>query len=245
MRIKRLLIVAVVFLFAQTAYGQFGQGQSGRLNDLARQLANEASSLAESNYLDYTRGFRNSRGDVESLMASQQFSAGAQLFSRMVNDRRRNSELRDAFQVLQQSWRSADRNNLVRNNRVDLQRLMSDIESELNYGNSGNNNPGPFPDSSRSGRMTWRGRVDDDVRILIRGGTAQVETIGGTPYYDAVTSFTSSLPPRRVTVRLQKNRGRGEVFIEQQPSRENDYTAVIRVRDPRGGASDYDFEVAW
>jgi type II secretory pathway pseudopilin PulG len=244
MTIKRLLIVAVVLVFAQTASGQFGQ--SARLNDLARQLANEAGSLAESNYLDYTRGFRNSRADVESLMASQQFSAGAQLFSRMVNDRRRNSELRDAFQVLQQSWRSADRSNL-RNNRFDLQRLMSDIESELNSGTSGNNNPGPFPfpDSSRSGRMTWRGRVDDDVRILIRGGTAQVETIGGTPYYDAVTSFSSSLPPRRVTVRLQKNRGRGEVFIEQQPSRENDFTAVIRVRDPRGGASDYDFEVSW
>ena len=32
----------------------------------------------------------------------------------------------------------------------------------------------------RGGTVTWRGRVDDDVRIRIRGGTADVETLGGT-----------------------------------------------------------------
>jgi hypothetical protein len=93
--------------------------------------------------------------------------------------------------------------------------------------------------------MTWRGTVDDDVRIKVRGGTAEVETIGGTPYYDAVTNFTNSLPPRRVSVSVVKRRGRGEVFVEQQPSRENDYTVVVRVRDSRGGASEYEFDLSW
>lgn len=244
MIIRRLSLVTVVILFATTAFGQFGQ--SGRLSDLARQLASEANSFADSSYSEYTRGFRSSRGDIESVMLAQQFNAGAQLFNRMVNDRRRNQELRDALQVLQNLWRSAEGNSLQRNRRSGIQQLMSEIDNELNRGNSGNN-PLPFPDSSSgsSGRMTWRGKVDDDVRILIRGGTAQVETIGGSPYYDAVTSFTASIPPRRVNVRLQKNRGRGEVFIEQQPSRENDYTAVVRIRDSRGGASEYDFELSW
>jgi hypothetical protein len=89
------------------------------------------------------------------------------------------------------------------------------------------------------------GRVDDDIRIVIRGGTADVETIGGTPYSNSSTNFSASLPRRRVNVRLQIRKGRGEAFIEQQPSRENDFAAVIRIRDSRGGASDYEIEVSW
>ena len=93
--------------------------------------------------------------------------------------------------------------------------------------------------------MTWRGRVDDDVRIRIRGGSAEIETIGGTEYNDAQPNFYNSLPNRRVTVRLTQKRGRGDIFIEQQPSRENDFTAIVRIKDPKGGASDYEFELQW
>ena len=93
--------------------------------------------------------------------------------------------------------------------------------------------------------MTWKGRVDDDVRITIRGGSADVETIGGTPYYNAQPNFDSSLPPRRVNVRLTNKRGRGEIYIEQQPSRENSFAVVVRIKDPRGGAADYEFELTW
>ena len=186
-------------------------------------------------------------------MGAQQFSAGAQLFNRMVQDRRRNQDLREAFQLLQNLSSAADRNTLQRSRWSNIDRLMSDISRELSSDSGGNNpfpnNPNPYPDQGGpyrgSGRMTWRGKVDDDVRIVVRGGTAQVETIGGSPYYDAATNFTASLPPRRVNVQLVKRRGRGEVFIEQQPSRENDYSAVVRIRDPRGGASDYEFELVW
>jgi len=48
-----------------------------------------------------------------------------------------------------------------------------------------------------------------------------------------------------VTVRLTNKRGRGEIYIEQQPSRENDFAVVVRIKDPRGGASDYEFELQW
>jgi len=123
--------------------------------------------------------------------------------------------------------------------------VMADVSTELN--NSSYGRPGDqYPDSgSHGGRMTWRGRVDDDVRIRIRGGSAEVETIGGTAYYDGQPNFFNSLPNRRVTVRLTAKRGRGEIFIEQQPSRENDFTAIIRIKDPKGGASQYEFELQW
>lgn len=243
MNTRRVLVVFAVLVFAQTSFAQ-----SSQLRQLASRLAAEGTSFAESSYNDYSRSFRNT-GSVDSVMAAQHFSAGAQLFNRMVNDRRRNQELREAFQLLQNSWRSGNSLDSSRGRWSNLERLMADIARELNSGDSGNNPfPRPFPDgdgpSQGSGRMTWRGRVDDDVRILVRGGSAQVETIGGTPYYDAVTNFTASLP-RRANVTLIKRRGRGEVFVEQQPSRENDYTAVVRIRDPKGGADNYEFELTW
>jgi hypothetical protein len=244
MKIKATIAVAAILLLTQTAIAQFGQFEHGRLSEVANQLATEAADFAESSYRNQSNNFRSNRSDVEAMMASQQFSASARIFYRMVVDRRRNQDLRDAFQVLQDLSRSVERYNMQRNNWPNIQRLMSDIGSELNVNSNDNNNQ--YPDSGRSsGRMTWKGRVDDDIRIRVRGGTAEVETVGGSPYNNATQSFTASLPPRRVNVSLQVKKGRGEVFIEQQPSRENDYTAIVRIRDPKGGASDYEFELAW
>jgi hypothetical protein len=239
---RTLLIVVAILLFASPSFAQFGQSGNNRLNDLAARLSREAGEFADQNYSSYTNSFRNSRSDIEAVMLTQQFAASAQIFYRMVVDRRRNQELRDAFDLLSLQARSAERNNLQRSSWFNIQRLMSDLAREVASDSSGG---GQFPDSGRGGRMTWRGRVDDDVRIKIRGGTADVETVGGTPYYDAQPNFTNSLPPRRVTVRLTSKRGRGEIFIEQQPSRENDFTAVVRIRDTRGGASEYEFELQW
>jgi hypothetical protein len=239
MRIKTSIAAVVILLVSQTVGAQFN-----RLNDLTNRLANEAAEFAESSYRSQSSGFRGNRGDVEAMMLAHQFGAAAQLFNRMVNDRRRNQDLRDAFQMVQDLGRSIERSNVQRNNWFNIQRTMTDISRELNLSNLPDS--GQYPDSSnRSGRMSWKGRVDDDVRITIRGGQADVETIGGTAYYDATTNFTASLPPRRVNVSLNAKRGRGEVFIEQQPSRENNFAVVVRIKDPRGGASDYEFELSW
>ena len=241
MKIKTTIAVVIFLLLTQTAIAQFRQG---RLSELSNQLATEAADFAESTYRNQSNNFRSNRSDVEAMMAAQQFGASARIFYRMVVDRRRNQDLRDAFQVLQGSSRSLERYNLQRNNWFNIQRLMSDVGRELNV--NSNDNTNQYPDSGRSsGRMTWKGRVDDDIRIRVRGGSTEIETIGGTPYNNTTQIFTASLPPRRVNVRLQVKKGRGEVFIEQQPSRENDYTAIVRIRDPKGGASDYEFELAW
>jgi len=244
MKIKATIAVVAILLLTQTAIAQFGQFGQGRLSELSNQLATEAADFAESIYRNQSNNFRSNRSDVEAMMAAQQFGASARIFYRMVVDRRRNQDLRDAFQVLQGSSRSLERYNLQRNNWFNIQRLMSDVGRELNV--NSNDNTNQYPDSGRSsGRMTWKGRVDDDIRIRVRGGSTEIETIGGTPYNNATQSFTASLPPRRVNVTLQVKKGRGEVVIEQQPSRENDYTAIVRIRDPKGGASDYEFELAW
>jgi hypothetical protein len=242
---KNLLVIVAILLFASPAFSQFGQANN-RLSDLASRLAREAEEFANQSYNNYANSPRNNRNDIETMMAAQQFGASAQIFYRMVSDRRRNAELRDAFDLLSTLARSVERNNLQRNTWLNIQRLMSDVARELPGGGGGQDpDTGSGGGGNRSGRMTWRGRVDDDVRIRIRGGTADVETIGGTEYSNSQPNFTNSLPNRRVTVSLTQKRGRGEIFIEQQPSRENDFTAIVRIRDPRGGASDYEFEIAW
>jgi len=245
MTTRSLLIVAAVLLLASPAFSQFGQ--SNRLTDLASRLSRDADDFADSSYNGLTNNSRAFRNDVEAVMLAYQFAGASRIFYRMVVDRRRNQDLRDAFDMLQNLSRSVERNNVQRNTWSNIQRSLQDISRELNYdsssdGRGGNQFPG---DSGRGGRMTWRGRVDDDVRIRIRGGTAEIETIGGTEYSDAQPNFYNSLPNRRVTVRLTQKRGRGDIFIEQQPSRENDFTAIVRIKDPKGGASEYEFELQW
>jgi hypothetical protein len=237
-----LIALAALFFVAQPALAQFGQ--ANRLTDSAERLSRDADAFADAAYNSYTNSFRGSRNDVEAVMLSQQFAASARVFYRMVVDRRRNQDLRDAYGMLQELARSVARNNQQRTAWYNVQRTLNDLARDLDYdSSSGGGSQGP--DSGRGGRMTWKGRVDDDVRIVVRGGRADVETIGGTPYYNAQPNFEASLPPRRVTVRLNVKRSRGEVYIEQQPSRENNFAAVIRIKDPRGGASDYEFELTW
>ena len=238
---KNLLVVVAVLLFASPAFSQFAP--QNRVSDLANQLSREADAFADASYNNFTNNQRAFRNDIEAVMVAYQFAGASRIFYRMTVDRRRNQDLRDAFDMLQNVARSVERNNVQRTNWYNIQRLMNDISRELGGGGGGGND---YPDTgNRSGRMTWRGRVDDDVRIRIRGGSADVETIGGSPYYDAQPNFSNSLPNRRVTVRLSEKRGRGEIFIEQQPTRENDFTAIVRIRDTRGGASDYAFTLEW
>lgn len=241
---RSFLLVFVVLLLASPGMSQFGP--QNRLTDLAGRLSRDAADFADSSYSNFTNNTRAARNDTEAVMLAHQFAGASQIFYRMVVDRRRNQDLRDAFDILQNLARSVERNNVQQTNWNNIQRSLTDISRELSYNGGGGGGGGQFPDSgNRSGRMTWRGRVDDDVRIRIRGGSADVETIGGTAYYDAQPNFSNSLPNRRVTVRLTQKRGRGDVFIEQQPTRENDFTAIVRIKDSKGGASDYEFTLEW
>jgi hypothetical protein len=245
----RTLLIVVSLLFVSPVLAQFEQRQSNnnRLTDAASRLSRDAEDYANAAYNNYSNSMRNNRNDTEALMVAHQFVGASRIFYRMTVDRRRNQDLREAYDVLQNLARSLERYNPPRNSWDNVQRSLSEIGREI-----GGSNNGPFPDTGggggggdRTGRINWKGRVDDDVRITFQGGTADVETLGGTEYSDSQPNFTNSLPSRRVTVRLEKRRGRGEVYIEQQPTRQNNFSVVVRIKDTRGGASDYDFDLVW
>ena len=93
-----------------------------------------------------------------------------------------------------------------------------------------------------SGRMAWRGDVDDVVDIRIQ--RRRVEYRSGQALRDGCYDLRGNGMPRRpVTLDLNVSRGRGDVIVVQQPSGSNGYTAMVRVVDLRSGYGDYDFDL--
>ena len=170
----RLLVAGAVLLFAQTTFGQFGQSQSTRLVDLASRLSRDVDDFADATYRNYSSSTRSNRSDIEAVMLSQQFSGASRIFYRMVVDRRRNSDLRDAFSFLQDVGRSIERNNLQRESWYNIQRLLSDVAQEID--SNGNDSGGNYPGPGRGGRITWRAG-----RMSRRAGSASSARRPGSP----------------------------------------------------------------
>ncbi len=241
-----------LWLFAALCLLPLSAGaQSYRLDSLSEQLRTQAQDLAARSYSDYTESSFNNRIEVEALYLAQQFSASANVFRRMVRDARRESELKDAAAILSDLVGRAERGSSRRNRWGDVRRTLNDLLQELNVRGGGGGGEGwPRPDNgggggSASGRVRWRGTVDDNVQLLIRDDRIEVRTIGGSIYENGTYNFTSPLPRRRLSVSVNKLNGRGEVRVLQQPTRDNDYTAVVEIRDPKGEAREYEIEVSW
>jgi redox-regulated HSP33 family molecular chaperone len=94
--------------------------------------------------------------------------------------------------------------------------------------------------------LTWRGRVDKDVMITIRGDRIRTRTLDGAPPENVQANLAGGgLPAQDATLTLNQRQGRGTITITQQPSSANNYTTVIRVRDSRQGFGYYDFDIIW
>ena len=46
-------------------------------------------------------------------------------------------------------------------------------------------------------------------------------------------------------VEVDKKEGRGDVNVIQQPSRQNNWTAIIEIRDKDSGARNHNLEIFW
>src|SRR6185436_7910235 len=105
---RRFLITIAVLVCAQSTFAQFGNNnsQSNRLSELAGTLSRQATDFADSNYRSYSNSFRSNRSDIEAVLLTVQFSGATRVFYKMVGDRRRNSDLREAFGMLQELARS-------------------------------------------------------------------------------------------------------------------------------------------
>jgi hypothetical protein len=95
------------------------------------------------------------------------------------------------------------------------------------------------------GRVFWKGMVDAKVQLIIKGDKIETKTPEGRAYPDGTYSFTTPLPKDAVRVSVTKTEGRGSVAVAQQPAVENDFTSIVEITDPKGGAKEYQLEIFW
>jgi hypothetical protein len=98
----------------------------------------------------------------------------------------------------------------------------------------------------RQGRplFEYRGRVDRELHIVMRGREAWLRPVGRTEPDRGWVDVDRPLPRDEGRVRLQ-TAGRGDIDVVQQPSARNRYTTIVRIRDPRSGASNYRVAAYW
>lgn len=102
-------------------------------------------------------------------------------------------------------------------------------------------------ESIRSGDrvVRWTGQVDHDLEIRLQPDGMWHHLQSGERPRDVSTSGVRALPRRDGYLDVSMRQGRGLVYVVQQPSRVNGYTAVVRVRDVQGGFGYYDFDLIW
>ena len=119
-------------------------------------------------------------------------------------------------------------------------------------GNGGwnNDNGGWNNDNGQWGNRTgtafrWSGSVDNELEIRLQGRRMDEVTLAGGQPYNQRSSVLDGVPSRDAQLVIAQRQGRGTVYVAQQPTAYNGYTAVIRVRDPQGGYGYYDFDVEY
>jgi len=93
--------------------------------------------------------------------------------------------------------------------------------------------------------LDWSGRVDSLARISIQGGGAHVTLLGTADNGAGDLHVRNELPHRDGTVTVQVASGRGDVDVVQQPRADNDYVAILRIRDHSGGMDNYRLTALW
>ncbi|MBK8809609.1 MAG: hypothetical protein IPN69_02625 [Acidobacteria bacterium] len=238
---KKLLFLVLIALFSIGAFGQ-EDFSSSRLDTLSTRLKRDTVDLSERATDDLRRSPGAARALIEEAFLASQMDASVGLFQDMIRDRRRASELRDAAAILNDVARRAPS---VSNNATlwrSVQTSINDISRELGGTTGGG---GTVDNRPILGRVYWRGMVDDKIQLVIRGSQVETRTISGRTMPDGTFSFTSALPAGDVTVGVTRTRGRGPVKIIQQPSKSNEFTAIVEVYDDGGGSRDYQLDIYW
>jgi hypothetical protein len=217
--------------------------RTGRQADAVKRAT---SVLADRSLQELMRTNSNSRNDIQLTALALQADAVASLCVELIRNRRPGTELRDAISELTGLVRrapvSSPQSSLWRSVQSEVDGLNRELSGGYQPGWTGGGTSGARP---IVGRLSWNGRVDDTVRLVIRGASVEQQTIAGAQMPEGRYNFTSPLPGSAMEVSVTKQSGRGSVRVLQQPSRSNNFTAVIEIRDDKGGAQDYRIEVTW
>ena len=99
---------------------------------------------------------------------------------------------------------------------------------------------------AREGRCEIRVWVDNRAEVRMRGDAIFVRTLEGSKSRDEGSECSQPLPFNSIAqFQIRQISGRTRVALAQQPSRANNYTAMISINDSQGGGDNYAFEVNW
>ena len=88
--------------------------------------------------------------------------------------------------------------------------------------------------------------VDGENFISIQGDQITYDIRSGAPPRNTGSNYNQPIPRARFgSFNMQKIAGRGSVELYQEPNASNDYSAVLRINDPRGGSDLYHVRLEW
>jgi hypothetical protein len=85
--------------------------------------------------------------------------------------------------------------------------------------------------------------VDGAAEVQIRGDSAVMRNLGGSPPQIRQFECTRPMPPDAPGFRFNQVDGRGRQELVRTP--QGGGPAVVRIDDPQGGAGEYRFEITW
>ena len=97
------------------------------------------------------------------------------------------------------------------------------------------------------GQCDIRLQVDNEVEVAVRGDSVFIRTISGRDAYDDGNSECNMpLPDRPVSdFNFEVRDKRGDIRLLAEPSRRNNWAAVVAIRDNSGGQGRYHFRLTW
>ena len=96
------------------------------------------------------------------------------------------------------------------------------------------------------GQCDIRLQVDNEVEVSVRGDLVVIRTLAGHDARDDGSECNAPLPDRDpVGFSFQVVESRNEIRLLAEPSRSNNFAAIVRIRDTSGGEGRYHFRLSW
>lgn len=96
------------------------------------------------------------------------------------------------------------------------------------------------------GQCDIRLQVDNQVEIAVRGDTVASHTLSGRDADDDGSECNAPLPNRDIVgFNFEVLDQRGEIQLLAEPSRRNNFSAIVQIRDSKGGQGRYHFRISW
>jgi len=96
------------------------------------------------------------------------------------------------------------------------------------------------------GQCDIRLQVDNEVEVAVQRDVVSIHTISGQEARDDGSECNQPLPDRDLRgFQFEVKDSRNDIRLVSEPSRRNDFTAIVRIRDGAGGFGRYHFRLSW